>query len=50
MASALFVTGVGEALKFLAGLAPALCSQLYLSGKVGGAGILVEQAAVGVGF
>lgn len=50
VASPLFIPGIGQALQLLAGLAPVLGSQRYLAGQVGGAGVLVEQAAVGVGF
>ena len=50
MAGALFVAGVGEAFQFLACLAPALGGQLNLPGKIGGAGVLIEQATVGIGF
>jgi hypothetical protein len=39
-----------ETLQFLAGLAPALGSQLNLAGQVRGAGVFVEQAAVSVGL
>lgn len=50
VARALLVAGVGQALQLLAGLAPALGSELYLAGEVGRASVLVEQAAVGVGL
>ncbi|MCY1313271.1 hypothetical protein D9M70_637770 [compost metagenome] len=50
MAGALLITGVGQAFQFLARLAPALGGELNLAGKVGGAGVLVEQAAVSVGL
>ncbi|MNE31463.1 hypothetical protein D3C80_1250330 [compost metagenome] len=50
MAGSLFVAGVGQAVEFMAGLSPALRRQLYLAGQVGGAGELVEQAAMSVGF
>ncbi|MNM66582.1 hypothetical protein D3C81_780750 [compost metagenome] len=50
MAGALLIAGVGQALQFQAGLVPALGRQLYLAGQVDGAGVLVEQAAVGVGL
>ncbi|MOA37588.1 hypothetical protein D3C78_1591930 [compost metagenome] len=46
----LFVAGVGQPLQFLTRLAPALGGQLHLAGKVAGTGILVKQAAVGVGL
>ena len=50
MARALFVAGVGQVLKLLFGLAPALCRQLHLAGQVGGTGELVEQATMGIGL
>ena len=50
MACTLFIARVGQVLKLLFGLAPALCRQLHLAGQVGGAGEFVEQATVGVGL
>lgn len=50
MAGALFVAGVGEAVQFLPGLAPALGGQLDLAGQVGSAGVFIEQATMGVGL
>ena len=50
MTSALFVAAGRQALQFLARLAPALRGQLHLARQFLAAGILVEQAAVGVGF
>jgi len=50
VARALLVTRVGEALQFLAGLAPALRGELHLTGQISSAGIFVEQAPVSVGF
>ncbi|MCY1459805.1 hypothetical protein D9M71_773090 [compost metagenome] len=50
MASALLVAGVGQSLKLLVSLAPALGGQVHLAGKVRGAGVFVEQAAMGVGL
>ena len=50
MPGALFIAGVGKMLQFLTRLAPALGGELYLTGQVGGAGVFVEQAAMGVGF
>ncbi|MNN55347.1 hypothetical protein D3C81_1702190 [compost metagenome] len=50
MACALFVARIGEALQLLASLAPALGGELNLAGQVGSAGVLVQQAAVSIGF
>ncbi len=50
MASTLFVVGIGKAFQFLAGLAPALSGQLHLTGKVRGASVFIEQAAVRIGL
>ena len=49
MTGALLVAG-GQALQFLAGLAPALGGQLHLARQFLAAGVLVEQAAVVSGF
>ncbi|MNH02020.1 hypothetical protein D3C79_612480 [compost metagenome] len=50
VAGALLVARVGQALQLQAGLVPALGCKLYLAGQVDGTGILVKQAAVGVGL
>ena len=50
MACPLFIARVGQVFQLLAGLAPALCGKLHLTGEVGGACVFVEQAAVGVGL
>ena len=47
---ALLVTGVGQAFQLPAGSTPALGSQLYLTGQVDGARVLVHKATMGVGF
>jgi len=50
VAGALLIAGVGQPFQLQARLVPALGRQLHLAGQVDGAGVLVEQAAVGVGF
>ena len=50
MACALFIARVGQVLKLLLGLAPALCRQLDLPRQVGGAGIFIQQSAVRFGL
>ncbi len=48
VAGALLITLAGNALQVVACLLPALCSQLHLARQLLAAGVLVEQAAVGV--
>ncbi|MCY1426520.1 hypothetical protein D9M71_423420 [compost metagenome] len=50
LAGALLVAVLRQALQLAAGLPPALGGQLHLAGQLAGAGIGVEQAAVGVGL
>ena len=50
MAGALFIAAAGKAFQLAAGLFPALGCQLHLTGQITGAGIFIEQPAVGVGF
>ncbi len=50
MASALLVALAGDTLKFIARLLPALRGELHLARQLLAAGVLVEQAAVGVGL
>ena len=50
VAGALFVAAAGHPFQLLAGLPPALRGEQYLTGQLAGAGIGIQQAAVGIGL